>query len=207
MKPILKMILLPLVFLIVAGNVAGATITVYSDADLWGAAVAAVPGSTTSTEMLDDAMLAPWLSIMSDLPGSVTGGRWLSAVDSSAGQVDTFSLTTPMLVFAFGGVFDLAGPGGSGEGIELSASFAGMGSTLIDILPSDAAEFWGFIVSGDSFDMVQLRGAGLAAGPEMYSVDDLTIGHLAESSPVPEPASFVLLGIALVGLALFRRRK
>ena len=40
-----------------------------------------------------------------------------------------------------------------------------------------------------------------------YAIDDVTFGQLTPSSPVPEPATFILLGSGLAGLAFYRRKR
>ena len=180
---------------------ASAAPIIYGDEGMWNTAVAART-SLSATEPFDNAILEPWLSIVSSQPGSVGAFQWQSVVDSSPVKTDTFAHSWAR-VFAWCATFNLSDPGGPGEGINVYANLAGT-DTFVGTLAGPYKDFWGFVLdNNDYFTYVRLEGAGGAGVQETYWMDDMSIG--ADAPAVPEPASMVLLGTGL--LALARRRK
>src|SRR5512137_2415334 len=68
---------------------ASATPVIYTDEGLWNSAVAART-TRSATEVFDNLILEPWLSIVSTQPGVIKAFMWQSVVDSSPLKTDTF---------------------------------------------------------------------------------------------------------------------
>jgi len=180
---------------------ASATPVIHLDEGMWNSAVAART-SLSATEVFDNTVLEPWLSIVSDQPGNIAAFMWQSVVDSSPLKTDTFRHSWTD-VFAWCATFNLADPGGPGEGIKVYADLAGT-DTLVGSMPGTYKNFWGFVLdNNDYFTYARLEGAAGAGTQETFWMDDLSIG--ADVPRIPEPATLVLLGTGL--LALARRRK
>lgn len=180
---------------------ASATPVIYTDEGLWNSAVAART-TRSATEVFDNLILEPWLSIVSTQPGVIKAFMWQSVVDSSPLKTDTFRHSWAD-VFAWCATFNLADPGGPGEGIKVYADLAGT-DTLVGSIPGTYKDFWGFVLdNNDYFTYARLEGAAGAGTQETFWMDDLSIG--ADVPRIPEPATLVLLGTGL--LALARRRK
>ena len=190
---------LVLILTLLGATTARATPIIYTDEGMWNTAVRART-SLSSTEVFDNPVLEPWLSIVSSQPGAVSAFMWQSVVDSSPVKTDTFTHSWAD-VFAWCATFNLADPGGPGEGIKVYADLAGTG-TLIDTIPGTYKDFWGFVLdNNDYFTYVRLAGAGGPGVQETFWMDDLSIG--ADVPRVPEPATLLLFGTGL--LAVVRR--
>ena len=179
-----------------------ATPIIYTDEGLWNTAVAART-SLSVTEVFDNPILEPWLSIVSSQPGAVSAFMWQSVVDSSPVKTDTFTHSWAD-VFAWCATFNLSDPGGPGEGINVYADLAGV-DTFIGSMAGTYKNFWGFVLdNNDYFTYVRLEGAGGAGVQETFWMDDLSIG--ADVPRVPEPATLVLFGTGLLAFARRRRK-
>ena len=100
--------------------------------------------------------------------------------------------------------------GGSADGSErayIHASADGVADSYSQLLPS---EDWGFpatqIFLGSQFDSVKAFWFDQTSGVDCFGMDSFYINEAAPGT-VPEPGSFALAGLALLGLGLARSRK
>jgi hypothetical protein len=142
---------------------------------------------------------------------TVTGGSVSFANDLLEDRINDDAAVSTTFDFAidiaaFGGDFDLAGPGGVGSGISFAVS-DGVTTEAVASLPGTAQGFFGFIVDGpETFSQVLLSELDPAAGIETYSLDDLTYGS-GTPPPIPVPAAMPLMLAGLAGFGLLARRR
>ena len=76
--------------------------------------------------------------------------------------------------------------------------------------PNGSALFWGIIDTDSLFSSVSFTKDQGAASSDYFGFDDFTIGSetqvVPEPGSVPEPSTFILLGLSLAGLMTFRKR-
>lgn len=73
--------------------------------------------------------------------------------------------------------------------------------------PNGSLLFWGIIAEDASETFTSVTFGNTASGSDVFGFDDLTIGDLDQVSPVPVPPAMLLLGSALAGLGVMRRRR
>ncbi|MBB5690934.1 PEP-CTERM sorting domain-containing protein [Roseomonas alkaliterrae] len=173
---------------------AQAAVTFYSNL---GQFQAATPPTTLENF---SAPLNPGLTITGSHV-NISGGVMNDQINDNAATSTTFAFTAPMI--AFGGNFDLAGPGGRGTGILVTLDLVGGGvQVLAQQIPSSlAGGFWGF-VSTVAFTAVRFSEGTQASGVETYRLDNLRYA----AAPVPAPAALGLFGLGLLALGATRRR-
>lgn len=176
-----------------AVTVSAATTTIYTDKTAWENAL----GASFGTEDFNDDQLEPGVSFVSSESGHINPSLHVYQdvlAQHSENAPQTIWSFTPQ-IFAYGGNWDLGGPGGSGN--SLLVSIDDIPQYVGSISSSYNGNFWGFI-SDTPFTSVKLVGS-TGDNQQNYSLDDMVY------APIPEPASLALLGMSM--MALVRRRR
>ena len=195
----MKKVYLSIVLGLLLIGMTNAAVVVYSDFAAWQLAV-----GTYSLEDFNDATLNPDFTIYSDHGYNLNQSGYVGKMwDRVSAEPPYWKTTIDFVppIMAFGGVFDLVGPGGPGEGIDLDIVLLNNG-TVVDIakLPSSQNGFLGFTCSEDFTDVL-IKSADLpGAWCETYTLDNMVYA-------TPEPSSIALLALGFFSLLLARRKK
>ncbi len=187
-----------------------ATIQVYNDQASWE-----LQSPGFSTEDFEGGALSDGLMIASDL-GSIRNGMWQDIVtpDRPGGRDDStrtrFDFSSEIM--SLGGIWNTV-PAGHGTKIRITL-INDQEQVLSSEIPHLRGEFWG-LVADTPFTSVLLTVGSHAGVKETFHLDNLVFGSyvpettpdasLAPVSAVPLPASFMLFGSGLLGLAMIRR--
>ena len=174
---------------------ANATVSLYTNLSDWTSSV-----SSYQTEDFNDTSLVSGLSYTSTSGGYVTSGYFYDRPTSSTtGTTWSFSSA----VTAFGGDFNLAEPGGPGMGLLVTMSDGSQTYVSPSEISRNTNGFWGF-VSDLAFTSVTLLAGTQSGVAETYNLDNLVFGNVAA---VPEPETYALMGIGLLGLLAARKKR
>ncbi len=173
---------------------ASAAVTIYSSRASWEAAV-----GSFAEETFDDAVLSGFsLSFIGagHTPSGglgVHGGALHDRLDAGGTTEVLFDNPTT----AFGANWDLAGPGGNGTGLRLHL----LGGFIYELPDVTAGGFIGF-TSDVAFTMVTFHEGTQSGSAETYDADNFVF-----STPVPEPSTWAMMGLGVLGLGWHARRR
>lgn len=186
--------------LLTAGTSSAAVITTYTNQATWQAAA----GGTVITENFSDGILVPGLSITfgTSLPGSISGGLYhdRGIFGTSGNPIWEFSPS----ISAFGGNWDLAGPGGQGTGLLFTVTFDD--NTTQQVTPPLTISnvfnggFFGF-TSDTAIKRIDITADGQGGNFETFDADNFQFVQA-----IPEPVSLAVFGALTVGAFGVRRR-
>jgi hypothetical protein len=200
----IRMLLL-FVGLVCTSLTASATIVTFTSLASWQAAV----GNVYATEPFG-ATLQPFTAVVTTQPGLtgqtaqgfLTGNAPVWRDYLTTGESTTFSYkpggVTTVPLYGAAGNWDTT-PNTQGTGIRITLNLTGGGTAVVETSLNTTAlanSFFGWTST------VPFSSFTLTSTIEHYDLDNLRL-----ASTVPEPATFMLLGSALIGLGLLRRRK
>ncbi len=72
---------------------------------------------------------------------------------------------------------------------------------------SDASGFDQLLIDTNSSPMTQVDENGGPGGTNAIALDDILVGFTVADAPLPEPGTYLVFGLGLIGLTVLRRRR
>lgn len=192
-----------------APQVSFATYTSCTDYTDWLAAA----GGSVDTETFTGSFSVASVVGMNGPAGMINmANQWQDALINGYHAFTDFGYTGGNFS-AVGGWFDLR-YASFGIGIQISAFLNpyNVNDTptpvaLLKYNPTDGGFQYGFFGFTSTSPIYAVR-VGLPAGPgeEYYYLDNLSFSAAAPTAPIPEPATYALVGLGLLGMGFLRRR-
>jgi hypothetical protein len=192
--------------LMVGVSSARAAFISYTNKAAWETDVALL-GLGIVTEDFSDATLVSGLSTAND--DGISGGVLNASASTQVNNAGNPRLQFSPGVKAFGGIFDLAGPGGPGDGLlfQINGTAAVPSGTNSAFVGGTYNGFVGFISDNATLITSVRFDAGALTGDETFSLDNLEISTAATPPAVPEPGSLTLLGMGLAATVRAVRKR
>jgi hypothetical protein len=180
-----------------------------------------ITAQLTGNGVVSDSNIATHTGLYSspgDLNGPITGTKYYETEPVGSSAMGTFTLTFSQAVGAFGFFgTDIGDYGGHAvldvfSGNTKLASFTTNNSTSTNGGLTGSALFFGFVanVPSELFTKITFSSSLMGNG-DNFGYDDLTVltaGQVGLPEPtVPEPGTIALVGAALLGASLARRRR
>ncbi|MFZ2086974.1 MAG: hypothetical protein WAU47_00235, partial [Desulfobaccales bacterium] len=178
-------------------------LTVFTDKAAWASA----HGKEVMVEDFNDKKLNDGLSYIGSESAKIANGYFHDSLKSTSQNAPgTTWYFDPAKIggnfIAYGGDWDLGGPGGSGNSLKVYMNdlenpdvYTYIGSLLSGV---EGFQFWGFI-SEAKFTSVRLIG-GLGDNQQTYKLDNMSFSH------APLPGTFWMVSGGLLGLLALRRQ-
>jgi hypothetical protein len=176
-------------------------VKVYTDKSEWAKALK----YPLPSEDFTDGTFIKGLSIAADSPlYAITGGKMIDRLTTTHSTTISYS----QKLLGMGGDFDLSlNDPGMGIKFVLNGETFSNFQVPTQIKNNYSGGFFG-VVSDTAFSSVKLIAGtqgGISVDGEKYSLDNLTLA--TATTPIPEPETYALMGMGIIGLFAARRRK